>query len=707
MSFLSALHLRFGPTRVVAYAAVCFSLPHVAFAAATLTWPNLTALGPCQSTLQACIDEAAPGDIVQIGIDDLFVTDRYTTVNENLAINKSLTLRAASGIDAVFVAGHDITITPPFVPLVSYSIAVEDITLDRGSIVINDSTFNSTFRVEDVRFNDVPDNQVAIDMLSQFGSSPNFQAFRNVIRVQPHGAISTRAIRMNPQSLNASITVSENRIEAERGGMQQAISLASGASGTIAVSNNTIEGRDYPIGIYVTQPASAGSANIYVTNNSISGQHSTPAEGYAGIDLELANADVQIINNTVVHGSRGLTLDASTASPSVTALAANNLVAFNRSYGILVGTGYPVANRNNLVFGNGPNVGFVAGPGTLTSDPLLFSRGYPRPTDLSPAINNGSNSALAALGLDPFDVDGQPRVMLATVDIGAYEGGFAITGVHETTVPNDVGNYTLLSDLGGTALVPSSGLVVSALHTPGAAAALTQNLGVWQATGAGNLPLSIFHENPGVTMASGRRFAVTVPGFGLSGYTHLSTLANIAVEYTRLSNGALDGHPEAIAVVTHNYLESGPYHDHAIGLEYSGSSWYVRDEDFTLDMPAGVSFNVVIAPALSDNAFRIVAPYAASELPVVHQLLDDNACAAPIVGRVNQPGMPQVFDTTAFSLDYRAGTAGSPGRWFVLAENAGAPASIPEGAAFNVIIDGAQANRCRADDVLFYDGFEA
>ncbi len=694
---------------VLAFAALALGRSPPAVAATTLTWPNLATSGPCLGTLQACIDGAAAGDTVQIGVDDFGLPDRYTAINENIAISKSLTLRAAAGIDAVFLAGRNITVTPPFVPLVSYTIAIEGITLDRGKIAISDDTFNSSFRVENVRFNDVPDDQVAIDMLSQFGSSPNFQVLRNVIRFSPHGALSTRAIRINPQALNASITVAGNRIEAPRGGMQQAIVITSDASGPITVSNNTIEGRYFLSGIAVGQPISSGSANVYVANNSISGQHTDFGSGAAGLTIQLSNADAQVINNTIVYGSRGLIFSALTAAPSVTGVAANNLVAYNTAEGVRVDAAYTgISNRNNLVFNNGSNVGFVAGPGTLTSNPLLTTRGYPRPTDLSPAINSGSNSALTAIGLDPYDADGHPRVMLATVDIGAHEVGYGITDVHVTNAANlDTAptNSTYLSSLAGAALVPSSGLVVNALHTPGAALELGQNLGMWLPAGAGNLPLAIYHES-GANMTSGRRFAVTVPGFGLLGYTHVSAVSNVVAEYTRLSNAALDSHPEAIAVVTHNYLELGPYHDHAIGLEYSGSNWYVRNEDFMVDMLAGLSFNVVIAPALSENAFRVFAPTTTSEIALTHPLLDDNACAAPIVGRVNRPALPQVFNTTAFSLDYRAGTGGAPGRWFILAEGGGAPAFFPAGAAFNVIIDGAQANRCRADDAIFYDNFE-
>ena len=615
MSFPSRLRRHSTLLPILVHTLACLVVPHAAFAASTLTWPNLLGFGPCLSTLQACINEAASGDIVQIGIDDLFVTDRYTAVNENLAINKSLTLRAAAGIDAVFAAGRSITITPPFVPLQSYSIAVEGITLDRGTIVVNDATFSSTFRVENVRFNDVPSDQVAIDMLSTFGSSPNFQVLRNVIRTQPHGAVSTRAIRVNPQALNASITVSGNRIEAARGGLQQAIVIGSAASGPISVSNNTIEGRRFLGGILIGQPSSSGAANVWVINNSISGQHSDPASGASAIALELTNADVQVINNTAVYGSRGISFNPISATPTLSGLLANNVVAFNTFSGLSFGTGYGgVSNRNNLVFGNTTNLGFVAGAGTLLTDPLLLTRGYPRPSDASPLINAGSNSALAAIGLDPFDVDGQPRVLLGTVDIGAYEAGYGLTGVHETTAASIAGNFTVLSSLDGTALVPSAELVVTALHTPGEGTALAQNLGIWQPAGAGSLPLAIFHENTSPTMNSGRRIAVTVPGFGLTGYTHQSTLGNDVFEYSQLSNTALDGQPGAIAVATHNYQVVGPYHDHAIGLEYTGSNWYLRNEDNLVDMQSGRSFNIAIAPALSENAFRIMGAGTVTEI---------------------------------------------------------------------------------------------
>ena len=692
-------------------AAVCAGLPQIANAA-TLTWPNLSFVGTCRSTLQACIDEAGSGDTVQIGSDDFLFPDRYTSVNEDLTINKSLTLRARSGIDAVLVAGRGISISPPPVALVAYSVSVENLILDRGDIEIVDrALLASTYRVEGVRFNDVNADECAIDMDAQFGTVPNFQVFRNVVRFVPGAGAITSGICLHTTTMNWQATVAGNRLEAPAGGMRRGIWIVSSAAGPVKISGNTLVGRSFAIGIEVQQPASTAHALLQLVNNSVSGQDADSALLAAGMLLILFNADAQIVNNSIVDGYKGLSVGSFVTAPPVTGLVANNLVAFQRSEGMTIDPSVAAAfaNRNNLVFGNASDM-FVPGAGTLNADPQLITSTYPRPRDSSPAINAGSNSALPPFNI--FDADGQPRILLATVDIGAYEAGFAVSGVHETDASNIFFNQTDVSALSGVTLVPSAILVVTSVHTPGAAVELAQNVGVWLPGGIGNPPLSIFHENTSVAMPIGRRFAVTTPGFGLSGFTHASTLGNISAQYSTLSNGALDSRSNAIAVVTHNYLATGPHHNFAIGLEYIGTRWNVRNEDPVIDMPSARNFNVVVAPQLTENAFRVAGPGSAAvaDIPLLHPLLDDNACAAPIVGRVDPSAAPVVFNATPFAVEYRAGTFGAPGRWFVVAQNGGAPttATFPAGAAFNVIIDGAQANGCRAPaiDAVFKNGFE-
>ena len=64
---------------------------------ATLTYPGAA---PCNTTLQACITGAAGGDVVEIATN--------TPVDEDLTINKSLTLRPAAGYSPTIGAGASI-----------------------------------------------------------------------------------------------------------------------------------------------------------------------------------------------------------------------------------------------------------------------------------------------------------------------------------------------------------------------------------------------------------------------------------------------------------------------------------------------------------------------------------------------------------------------------------------------------------------------
>ncbi len=709
---MSTQFFRFARSCVPKIAALLMVLPGIS-SAATLSWPNLTPFGACRETLQACIDAAAPGDTVQITADDLLFPDRFTFVDESLIIAKSLTLRGAAGIDPVFAAGRSISISPPAVALTAYTVSVEDLILDRGSItVLDQAVLTSTYRVQDVRINDVPVNQCAIRMNAQLGAMPNFQVLRNAIRVAGNAAGGDASgICFGSSAANWQVTVAGNRTEAMSGGLTHGVVVNSSSAGPINISGNTVVGRSIRSGIEVLQTTGTARALLQVVNNSVSGQDAEPAAFAAGMLFILFDADVQIVNNTVVDGKTGLIVGSFSSALPVNGLVANNLVAFHSGEGLTIDLSVAAtfSNRNNLAFGNAFD-NFAPGPGTVFSNPQLIGLTYPRTRDSSPAINAGSNSALPPF--NGLDADGQPRVMLATIDIGAYEAGFAVTGVHVADASSITANQTDVIGLGGVALAPGALLAVTSLHTPGAAAAVAQNIGVWLPAGSGSLPLSIFHENTGVAMPIGRRFAVTTPGFGLSGFMHASTLANISAQYTMLSNSALDGRPGAIAVVTHNYLTSGPHHDFAIGLEYVGTRWHVRNEDAAVDMPSARNFNIVVAPELSENAFRVAGPASAAvaEIRLSHRLLDNNVCAAPMVGRVDAIAGPTVFNITPFSVEYRSGSFGAPGRWFVVAENGGSPSSttFPAGAAFNVIIDGAQANGCRAPvaDLMFENSFE-
>jgi hypothetical protein len=125
-------------------------------------------------------------------------------------------------------------------------------------------------------------------------------------------------------------------------------------------------------------------------------------------------------------------------------------------------------------------------------------------------------------------------------------------------------------------------------------------------------------------------------------------------------------------------------------------------------MDADRAFSIVVPPLFSPNAFVVSTPSNTNELALIHPLLDDNPCAAPLVGRGDDSGDAlHIANPTPFALEYRAGGAGVPGHWFVRSATA---AAFPAGSAFSVQINGRQALGCAATNFattqLFADGFE-
>jgi hypothetical protein len=668
--------------------------------AATLTWPNLLGVGACTGTLQACIDGAAPGDTVQIGADDLLFPDAYTAVDEFITIGKSLTLRAAVGIDAVFAPTRGIAVLSPASGPVN--VRIEDLVFRRGSIFVgHESTGASTYTLSRLRMVEA-DNTTTDCMIRLTGSgagTPNFVIGDSTIVASQPAGVPRGAVCADRFIGSWQVDLFRNRIRGENGVFGSGISIGGSAGGFVTLGANRISGSRFARGIKVSQNAGSPANRVTLQNNVVQGQDNLGSAEYA-IAVNLTNTDVHVVNNTVINGAAGLAINAPTTSGN-SGRVANNLIAFNSDIGLFIDdrVAAVVPNRYNLVHGNGTDA-FTPGTGTVTLAPVLTSPRNPRLSGTSPALNAGNNADAPTFLLGPtFDADGELRIVGPAVDIGAFEMNFDFAVRQDATAANTLFNETQI-DVLANILGPVENLLVTPLRGNAPAAEAGATLGVYRVSNPPAL-YAVFREDQ-QAISTGRRYAVLAPLDGRRNTVHTSTLGNIANAFTQLDDPELNNHPEALLFAIHNWNPGGTggtYHDHRIGVSYLAGRWYIGNQD-SVDMVSGVSFNFSVAPPGSPNAFsRLVGSSPRSELRLAHPLLDDNECAAPQLTRTGTPS-----SDTGFSLAYVRGAYGAPGRWVVVAEGTGTPA-FAANTGFNVMLHGAQANECR-DDRLFADGLE-
>ena len=120
-------------------------------------------------------------------------------------------------------------------------------------------------------------------------------------------------------------------------------------------------------------------------------------------------------------------------------------------------------------------------------------------------------------------------------------------------------------------------------------------------------------------------YNVFVTNSSMNAFIHTATATNIVGHITLIDNPALNGNPNAIILVTHNYESSGVYNNHPIGVYYDGSKWTVYNQDMSA-MPDGIKFNVLIADNLvsvneknGGNAIKF------SPSPVMNEVVFSNA----------------------------------------------------------------------------------
>ncbi len=688
--------------------------------AATWVWPDLNLIlpGPCAGTLQACVNNAANGDSILIGNDSFLTPDRYTGISGDLAITKSLLLAPMPGIDAVFEGGSIVVFTPAGV---SGDVTLRGLVLRGGRIQVEERGSSSAIiTLDQLRQYEPPAGQCAIDFRTTVATTvtPRFIVGNSWVQMTESGGSGRSGICVYSHAQTYQAEVYGNLIDTRRSASVAAIEMAGGiAAGAInlRLHRNRIwlGGDSADRGFSIQHNNPAAPVTIEVVNNVIAGAGGAANSENAAIVIKEHNAQLTVVNNSISEGGVGIHVDQLGVGP-VTGRVANNLITRQSVSGLRF-LDVALPNDHNLlhaVTANDLGSGGVLGAGTLTTDPLIESPDYPRPSGSSPAQGAGDNTALPAFAA--FDADGEKRVQFGIVDIGALEGSAERAAVHSATALNTQFNSTNLAHADfNTTLLSADRLIVTPLRAAAGASAGTANLGVYQDN---SLPgqWSIFQQDQ-TDIALGRRYSVLVPVVAHANLVHTVSAGNIpgsATAETEINDPALNNLAAAIAVVTPNWNPPGAlgghYHDHPITLVYRGTRWRIRNDD-AASMSSSIdrAFNVAVAPLFSPNAFMAeIGANGGFEIPLAHPLLDDNACAAPTASRRVELGDGALtLNPAPFALEYREPlNANDIGRWFIVAEDA---IGFSAHNAFNVIVEGAQANRCLArSDALFADGFD-
>jgi hypothetical protein len=392
-------------------AALCVVAWPVASRAATLTFPSAS----CSSTLQSCVDGAAPSDIVEVATAG--------PINESLTIDKSLTVRPAAGFSPVFGDFSAVTLSNQGES--ANSITFEGFTFSRGFLqAVQVGTKAFDVRIRNLVFADTFNDRTPIEVRTNFPGPYGPVAFEitdNVITI-PSAFTGVQAISANGG--NASTfhgTISGNLIEHHAGGQNGGIGVFNDTSDlAVDVIGNRVIGNNFNEGLSLFQ-FGPGSADVRFINNLVEGQVNEAGRPAAvSIDVSAGEGTFEVLNNTLVDSDTGISIGGrDDLGATWSGVVANNIVANMVHQGVTIDDPFTsVINEFNLVSNTGPNF-FTPGPGTVFSDPQFVGGGDFHLSSGSPARDAGTDARVPA---DiTFDLDGDPRIRGASVDMGAYE----------------------------------------------------------------------------------------------------------------------------------------------------------------------------------------------------------------------------------------------------------------------------------------------
>jgi hypothetical protein len=655
------------------------TLPSLA-GAATLTWPGAA---PCNASLQACIDAAAPGDVVQIDTD--------APIASQVNIQKPLGLRAAPGRRPV-IAGDIRLEVPDSAPPGEVVINVDGLDIHGGTITaIHFASRSARIRL---RGNTIRSGRLgigeagvpAVEVLAGSSSALVLEVVGNLIdpRSPVPAGPGNPGLRIDGAGsgyLTAHLAF--NRIPMRNAPSFAAVDVSRPAgSSELYVSHNRIEGSGFRHGFLLrsgTEGPLSTTQFMRFMNNVVVGQGGSGEGAALSLVPNGGSLSSEVFTNTFTHGQRGLL-----ATGLIDMLGFHyNLVAYNDE-DVLVPAGGDVQYDTNLAHGN--RIQRLAGTtGLVTGSPRLQMDGF-RLRAGSAAIDAISGET----GMTPFaqtDIDGLPRLKGGFIDIGAHEWG-ARHLLHRAGPGNTVLHATDLSQLQGE---PAANPLLTQNWNPGDIGGIYNNqpVGVYYFEGVWR----VFNENI-APMPAGAAFNVFVPGSATPG--HLSAPANTFDGASLIDREGLNGNPDAFVLATHHWNghgSPGQYMDTRWGIAYLGGFWNLIDLEAPFPYQRGFNLHV---QSRSGSAFLHVSDAsntAVNWTTIDHPLLNGTPCA-----------LLQVTPRTdgSFPPSQQLGVWYTGERWAVFHQGS---AAMPAGVQMHVLFDPAQVESCSRERI-FADGVE-
>jgi len=374
--------------------------------------PSFVPFFPCEfrNDLERCIQ----GGIRDGGI--VHVIEEELPAQDVSIDGKSFTLRPLDGVTPVFAGTSTITVQGDDgdVRVEIEGLEFEDATIHayqggsgRFEIAIRDNRISGT---------ETPGPITIASLIVPTLGPTEFEVAGNRLALAASNTVATAAIEVALSSSADNVgVIRNNTIHQLSGDQAGAVDVVvDSASLALDVIGNRIEAPGFARGIDVAQFGDSAVA-ARIANNIVAGQvDSGGVRGAIVAGVIGGTADLTIVNNSVAYNDTGVQVSRN-PSPiaELTGDVANNVIAFNGE-GLFLEDG--LTNGFNLVFGNDAD-SFTPGPGTQQVDPAFTESLTPLPH--SPVRNAGSNARLPA---DlTTDLTGGPRVVGASVDIGAYE----------------------------------------------------------------------------------------------------------------------------------------------------------------------------------------------------------------------------------------------------------------------------------------------